>query len=51
MCWQEDRDGGGWFLASKNWYGDHHHFAGDGRRQTNNINSGVMNNMGKSYLC
>jgi hypothetical protein len=45
MCWQEDRDGGGWTLAVKSWYGSHHHFAGGGRRQTNNINSGVMANM------
>jgi hypothetical protein len=42
MCWQEDRDGGGWTLATKHWLGSHHSFAGGGRRQTNNINSGVM---------
>jgi hypothetical protein len=49
MCWQEDRDGGGWTLATKHWYGQHHHFAGSGRRQTNNINSGVMAHLGQYY--
>eukprot|EP00729_Bicosta_minor_P015817 gene15817-24511_t len=49
MCWQEDRDGGGWTLAVKNWYGSHHSFAGNGMRQTNNINSGVLSNMGQYY--
>jgi hypothetical protein len=48
MCWQTDRDGGGWTLAVKHWYGQHHNFAGDGRRQTNNINSGVMAFLGTS---
>ena len=23
-CWMEDRDGGGWTLGMKNWYGQHH---------------------------
>jgi hypothetical protein len=49
MCWQEDRDGGGWVLGIKNWYGQHHHFAGGGRRQTNDINSGVMGHLGQYY--
>jgi hypothetical protein len=49
MCWQEDRDGGGWTLAVKTWYGRHHSLVGSGRRQTNNIDSGVMSNMGQYY--
>jgi hypothetical protein len=49
MCWQEDRDGGGWTLATKHWYGQHHSFTGWGRRQTNNINSGVMAHLGNYY--
>ena len=49
MCWQEDRDGGGWTLAVKNWYGQHHSFAGSGRRQTGNINNGVMAKLGSYY--
>jgi hypothetical protein len=49
MCWQEDRDGGGWTLATKHWYGQHHTFGRDGgRRQINNINSGVMAFLGAS---
>jgi hypothetical protein len=50
-CWQSDRDGGGWTLGLKNWYGSHHSFAGGGRRQTNNINSGVMDHMGQYCEC
>jgi hypothetical protein len=49
MCWQEDRDGGGWTLAMKNYHGSHHSFAGSGRRQTNNVNSGVMAHLGAYY--
>ena len=49
MCWMEDRDGGGWTLAVKHWYGQHHHFAGNGRRQTNNINIGVLAHLGQYY--
>lgn len=48
-CWQTDRDGGGWTLGIKSWYGQHHHFDGNGRRQTNNINSGVMDHLGSYY--
>ena len=48
-CWQEGRDGGGWTLGIKSWYGSHHSFAGNGMRQTNNINSGVMGDRGQYY--
>ena len=50
-CWQEGRDGGGWTLGLKSWYGQHHTFTTNGMRQTNNVNSGVMANMGKRHLC
>jgi hypothetical protein len=36
-------------LVKKSWYGSHHSFAGGGRRQTNNINSGVMAHLGQYY--
>jgi hypothetical protein len=49
MCWQEDRDGGGWTLAIKSWYGQHHSFNGNGRRQTSSIDSGVMAHLGQYY--
>ena len=48
-CWNEGRDGGGWTLGIKQWYGQHHSMVDGGRRQTNNINSGVMAHLGQYY--
>ena len=47
----EDRDGGGWTLGLKNWFGSASgpRFDGDGRRATNDIDSGVMDKLGKFY--
>jgi hypothetical protein len=48
-CWQEDRDGGGWTLGIKSWYGAHNYYSGNGLRQTNTIDSGVMDHLGQYY--
>ena len=49
FCWQEGRDGGGWTLGLKHWHGaEHNHFDGNGMRETNSIDSGVMQNLGQS---
>lgn len=48
----ESRDGGGWTLAMKHYYGRHHNSfrnRGNGRRAFNNINSGVMKHLGEWY--
>ena len=33
----------------KNWYGSHHNMRDGGRRETNGIDSGVMDHLGQYY--
>jgi hypothetical protein len=49
MCWQTDRDGGGWTLYLKMWYPNQGGFTRSGMGQANNINSGVMAHLVRSH--
>lgn len=51
-CWMESRDGGGWTLAMKHYYGNNHgsfRNNGNGRRAYSNIEGDVMGHLGKWY--
>lgn len=51
-CWMESRDGGGWTLAMKHYYGNNHGSSrnnGNGRRAYSNIEGDMMGHLGKWY--
>jgi hypothetical protein len=49
FCWQSDRDGGGWTLGVKSWYGQHHSLPRNGQGARGNIDQSVLGHLGQHY--